>query len=439
MSRVSLKQVKGGMTLEERVASLKNLVARLTPPVELPTQIDILTYNGSQQTPLWSEYDSMLIHVDCEPHVNVGEYQATFTPAYGCVWTDGTDDPKTVTWNIHNPQVYNPHVVGMVLANEGNKSGTWVRVNQDFETVDFDFEHCTWAGMHTVTNDNYGAFVEIPVTYVKTETLTSGPYIGKNCWWTADAPLDGFHVHPAFIGQDGKSHPLQIASWLASNKDDVPFSEDKGYYAADYWNNVSYNDVHAKGWMADGVRPYNIYDHHLLARLMLTEFGTPDVQAQTVNGTKWDGDSRIAYHNIHDMFGLKLYGMSSPYCLLDGLTTLNGTYQVLAPNGSLSMVETNIACPAANVYPTNCRVDKVNNIDFGDLFIANMANSTENNGSFTDCQELNTNKAFRSCWGGSASASMIFPAPSSQGAFYLTGTDSTSVYRNHLWRFSRCV
>ena len=279
------------------------------------------------------------------------------------------------------------HVMGMVLVEEGGGAGTWVRVNQNFETVEFDTNHGTWAGMHTVMNETYGEFVEIPITYVKTETLTDGPYAGKNCWWTADGPEDGFHVHPAFIGQDGQPHNLQVASWVASNKDDVPFSADKGNAEDGYWNSISYNDVHSKSWMAGGCRPYNIYDHHLLARLMLTEFGTPDVQAQTVDGVAWrTGASRISYHGIHDPFGVT-------NILLDGLTTLNGTYKVLAADGSLSMVETGISCLHI-VWPINCHVGQVNGIDFGDLFIANATNNIENLGSFADKQELVSNSAF---------------------------------------------
>ena len=318
------------------------------------------------------------------------------------------------------------HCVGMILAQEGNKSGTWVRVDRDFNIVPFDAEHGTWAGMKTVMNDTYGEFVEIPVTYVKTETLANGPYAGKNCWWIADGPETGFHVHPAFIGQDGQPHNLQIASWIASNKNDIPFSEDKGNSKDGYLNNISYNTVHAKGWMTGGARPYNIYDHHFLARMMLTEFGTPDVQSQTVDSVAWTGANRISYHGIHDPFGLPKY---NEYYWLDGLTTLNGTYQVLATDGSGNMVETGVSCPNTGVWPVNCLVDQVNGIDFGDLFIANMANSTENSGSFADYQYLGSGRAFVVDWS----------AYSGRGAFYLS-RNGPELENNSLgWRVALCV
>ena len=318
------------------------------------------------------------------------------------------------------------HVMGMVLAEEGNKSGTWVRVDKDFNTVEFNPEHGTWAGMKQVQNETYGEFTEIPVTYVKTETLADGPYAGKNCWWIADGFVDGFHVHPAFIGQDGQPHNLQIASWIASNKNDVPFSEDKGNASDGYWNNISYNAMHAKGWMSGGARPYNIYDHHFLARMMLVEFGTPDVQSQTVDGMAWTGESRINYHGIHDPFGT---ADACEYCWLDGLTTLNGTYQVLAVDGSLSMIETGISCPNARIWPVNCLADQANGIDFGDLFIANMANSTENSGSFADYQYIPSGNAFFVSW----------YTYSHRGAFGLDSHNLTYEWDTLGWRVALCV
>ncbi len=316
------------------------------------------------------------------------------------------------------------HVIGMVLVEEGNKSGTWVRVDKDFNTVEFNPEHGTWAGMKQVQNETYGEFTEIPVTYVRTETLQSGPYAGKNCWWISDEPEDGFHVHPAFIGQDGQPHNLQIASWIASNKNNMPFSEDKGNGPNGYWNKISYNTMHTKGWMTGGIRPYNIYDHHFLARMMLVEFGTPDVQAQTVDGVAWTGDNRISYHGIHDPFGTPNFGK---YYWLDGLTTLNGTYQVLAADGSGNMIETGIRSNAKG-WPVNCWVDQANGIDFGDLFIANAANDTENSGSFADYQDIYKGCAFYMSWNNQ----------SRRGAFFLTYNAPTDACDALGWRVARC-
>lgn len=321
------------------------------------------------------------------------------------------------------------HVMGMVLTNEGGGSGTWVRINENYEVVPFDINHGTWVGIKNITTDR-GSFVEIPITYVKTETIASGTYSGKNCWWVADGYADGFHIHPAFIGSDGQPHNLQIAAYLTSKDNgDLPYSDDVENNS-DYWSEIMYSDVRSTALTANtitegGYRAYNIYDHHFLARMMLTEFGTPNVQSLTINNVAWTGANRINYHGIYDLFGKPNYDL---YYWIDGLSTLEGTYQVLAATGSGQIVETDIDCINACVWPINCRTNKVNNIDFGDLFIASASNATENNGSFSDYQYLNSGKAFVAAWG----------TDSNQGAFCLLDSIPTTSAPTIGWRLSRC-
>lgn len=459
MALVNLNQVKGGQQLVTDVAAKLDKSAVTGEGSETASDDRVLSEKAVEEKIVQLK-NSVVEHVEESVTVEdaVTEITLSRTPTdapvkllvNGVAYGEGQGvtvdrESKKVTWvgefplntstvdslqllyvTVEKNPAITANVYGMILAQEGNRTGTWVRVDKDFNTVEFDATHGTWAGMKTVNDATYGSFVEIPVTYVKTETLTSGPYAGKNCWWTADAPMDGFHVHPAFIGQDGQPHNLQVASYIASNKSGTPYSEDKGTAADGYWNNISYNDVHAKGWMTGGARPYSIYDHHLLARLMLTEFGTPDVQAQTVDGVAWTGANRISYHGIYDPFGTP---SGAEYYWLDGLTILNGTYQALAANGSRTMVETGVSCPDDVVWPTNCRVDQVNGINFGDLFIANSSNNSENSGSFADYQILYSGCAFYVNW----------DTNSSQGAFYLGIGDPTITDPNNSWRLTLCT
>ena len=326
------------------------------------------------------------------------------------------------------------HVYGMVLVQEGNRTGTWVRVDKDFNIVEFDAAaHGTWAGIKQVMNDTYGEFTEIPVTYVKTETLADGPYAGKNCWWIADGHVEDFHVHPAFIGQDGQPHNLQIASYLTSYKATTGnhYSEDKGT-TADGYRNVSHDMLQRDfGWMTGGARPYTIYDHHFLARMMLTEFGTPDMQAQMVDGVAWTGANRINYHGIYDPFGTP---NSTKSYWLYGLVTYNGTYRVLAANGSMNnIVNTGVSTSIYRVWPTNCRVDQANGIDFGDLFIASSSNSSENFGSFADRQELASSYPQYS-----SGYAVRWDTASEKGAFFLEQA-GTGDFENIGWRLARCT
>lgn len=71
--------------------------------VTLPTMAEVLTYNGKAQTPTWNNYDSSQLIIGGVYHdqTNAGTYYATFTPASGCCWSDGTTTTKSVAWTIN--------------------------------------------------------------------------------------------------------------------------------------------------------------------------------------------------------------------------------------------------------------------------------------------------------------------------------------------------
>lgn len=323
------------------------------------------------------------------------------------------------------------HELGMVLLQEGSRVGKWVRVDSEYNLATFDATvHGTWADMKTVVTD-HGDFVEIPTTWVRTEILETGPYAGRPCWWIADHAENGYHVHPALMKLDGTPGKLQVAAWITSMDDNgLPYSSDVVDDYLSYWNGVAYTEVHglcqALNTNEDnGYRPYSIYDHHLLARMMLVEYGTSDVQSLTVNDVKWDGSKRIAYHDIHDPFGTP----DSEFLWLDGFSMVNGVYNVLANDGSGDIVDTGIACLNDGTWMRTCMTTVVDRVDFNDLFIANEVNGTENNASFADRQSLNTNYACCLNWQRS----------SRRGAFCLGGHPVN--YTNSMlgWRFVRVV
>ena len=330
---------------------------------------------------------------------------------------------------IHVPRAQ--HIYGMVLFEEGNKQGQWFRIDKNQNIVSFNSEHGTWANIKTISNSN-GEFIEIPITYVKNEKFTDGPFIGRNCWWIADGPEDGFHVHPCFIGKDGQPHNLQIASWLTSKNSNKPQSIDKGTGANKYWNNVLYDDINTSSSLLNvgeenGYRAYNIYDHHFLSRMMLTEFGTSNVQDQTIDGVSWNGNNRINYHGIHDIFG-----MNAINCWIDGITITNNTYHILKNNGSGEIIDTEIEHPnSSNIFPENCLLTTGNGFDFGDIFIASNNNSIEKNGSFADKQII--------LEAGTENAPLITWSESSiNGAFSLSFSDTATTSTLNTWRIVKC-
>ena len=69
--------------------------------VAVPVQSGTLTYTGKAKSPTWEGYDSTLLTISgTNSATNAGTYTATFTPKKNCTWTDGTSNPKNVSWTI---------------------------------------------------------------------------------------------------------------------------------------------------------------------------------------------------------------------------------------------------------------------------------------------------------------------------------------------------
>ena len=100
----------------------------------VPSQSGSLTYNGSAQTPSWSNYDTTKMTLSVTGQTNAGTYSASFTPKDDYMWSDETTAAKQVNWTI-------------------NKAAGSLSVNPT--TVTLDMEHPT--AQITVTRAGTGA------------------------------------------------------------------------------------------------------------------------------------------------------------------------------------------------------------------------------------------------------------------------------------------
>lgn len=67
----------------------------------VPSQSGTLTYTGSEQTPVWNDYNTAQLTMGgTTSGTNAGTYTATFTPTANYQWSDGTKEGKAVTWKI---------------------------------------------------------------------------------------------------------------------------------------------------------------------------------------------------------------------------------------------------------------------------------------------------------------------------------------------------
>lgn len=66
----------------------------------IPTQSGTLTYDGTEQTASWSNYDAAQLTVTGDTATNAGTHTASFTPTTDYMWSDTTTTAKTADWVI---------------------------------------------------------------------------------------------------------------------------------------------------------------------------------------------------------------------------------------------------------------------------------------------------------------------------------------------------
>lgn len=103
----------------------------------VPAQSGSLTYTGSTQSPTWKGYDSSMMTIGgVTSGINAGTYTATFTPIGKYVWTDGTQEAKSVSWTIGRAEVKNvPAQTGSVTYNGSAQSPSWSNYNSSQLTI----------------------------------------------------------------------------------------------------------------------------------------------------------------------------------------------------------------------------------------------------------------------------------------------------------------
>ena len=200
---------------------------------------------------------------------------------------------------------------------------------------------------------------------------------------------------------------VQIGKYLASKDRSGKAASIKD---ARFWTYITQNDAHKAGLTRNvsggtgektGWHMYNIYEHHLIARLMLIEYGSSDLQTLLTGS---DSGMDAKYHGIEMVWGGASYAE-----WFDGIDTLgtNGAVRIFKNDGSQTYVDTGIA-PGGDGWLKDVLLNKGTNYDLGDVFLAASVDSTP--ASFGDFQHFNGGYVFNSY--GTADAA--------HGPFYLS-------------------
>ena len=227
------------------------------------------------------------------------------------------------------------------------------------------------------------AVVYIPAMKIKTITIPTGAkHAGTTGWMLAENGDDTHHVHPAFMNHGVAAKGIELSSYIAG-KDSNGKATSLASTGSSCWTNISYNDIRAAGKTRNtgtagteqyGWHAWNIYEHHLLALLMLIEYGTTDMQAKL-------GTDNVNYRGIRDPWGAPHL---SKHFWIDGLLSdSSNNIQIFDNLGNETMVSTGKAF-AGSGWMKESWTDKGTNYNLADVFLQKTTDNTEGNGSFSD-------------------------------------------------------
>lgn len=238
--------------------------------------------------------------------------------------------------------------------------------------------------MKLVTVDGQ-QMLRIPRIYVKNEVISSGPYTGKVAYFMNESPYKGYHLHPAFMNGGSAMSALDLSCYEAGrDRYGLPTSlPGTGCWermtraqACEYakYRNKDNNNPEKSGWHC-----WDIYCHHLLARIMLFEFGTTSITQQG------SGSPEFVYRGIHQPAGNPDIPMWIP-----GIGNIGGYIYIADNLGQGAFINTGLKCPN-NGWPTAFSMIKGNQFDLGDVFIATTTSPNETDGTCSDYQRLALN------------------------------------------------
>lgn len=233
-----------------------------------------------------------------------------------------------------------------------------------------------WSDIKTVTRDGQ-TMIYVPRTYTKEGKLESGKYAGNRYWMVSKTKDEGFHLPACFMYKGQELDHFCLASYEASEGSGKPNS----IAGAMPWNNIdniqkAIDACNARNTGAPGSEQYGwhlqtYYERSFIARLMMIECGTPDVQTaigkgndygywngKTVDNAAPCGKTDAVWRGLHEFWGNYI-----EWC--DGLQVDgNSKYKVFDKQGNGTYVSTNIL-----FADKGFAMASGDNFDLGDLFV----------------------------------------------------------------------
>lgn len=127
-----------------------NVTIERTVIATVPSQSGTLTYDGTQQSVSWSNYDPTMLTISGdEDGTNAGTYTAVFTPNTGYCWNDSSTTAKNVDWVIGKATLSAPAVTDTSLTYDGTAQGPTI-ASYDSTKIAVTGDTATNAGNYTL-------------------------------------------------------------------------------------------------------------------------------------------------------------------------------------------------------------------------------------------------------------------------------------------------
>lgn len=139
----------------------------------VPSQSGTLTYDGTEQTAVWNNYDPDKMTVTGNKGTNAGTYTAQFTPKADYCWDDDSTTAKAVQWTIGKLSFTVPTQSGSLTYNGTVQTASWS--NYDSNAMTVTGNTATNAGNHTAV---------FSLTDTSNTQWVGGTTSDKNVTWT---------------------------------------------------------------------------------------------------------------------------------------------------------------------------------------------------------------------------------------------------------------
>jgi hypothetical protein len=267
----------------------------------------------------------------------------------------------------YNIQLNYKPIIGVKLILSGNNGGSWINVNENDEPKSFDFKSLPNFNWSDDVIDNQ-QMVRIPKFYIK-NTDHKSIYISEE-------KFEGSHCHPAFMKNGIEQDCFWIGKYLAGLQNNKLTSL-KGVLAGNL--NRQQIRTYAKNRNTNGLTGFGSISFYQLCAirfLFLIEFKT----GRSLNISSIYPN----YKNIIDFFL-----PASGWQICDGIyTTESGRYFVFNNNGVDTFIDTGFSATVTTQKITNgivkMKSGKINNFDFGDVFIAESLSDDKNSTTYPD-------------------------------------------------------